>query len=461
MKTNTKIALALFVGNVLIVSAFGGAIYYFLNQYSYLDFYKRLETRANITAQHTFNPDRERADAVKSLRDEYLEKLPEEKSYVIPVPSSDSIDKAAEVNNMPSGFLHEVWANGKGNYRYGEKLYSGIKYRHTAKDYLIVISANNYYATNHLSFLRNILLGGIAFVILITFLLSWFFSRNIFNPIRQITDDVKQISTHNMHLRLEGHEGNNEIGELSSTFNDLLNRIETAFETQKNFISNASHELGTPLTTIIGEADIALIKDRTPEYYRETLGKILEQAERLDKITKSLLYLAQTGYTNNKVEMVRLRIDEQLWAVKDTIEKLNPKNQINIDSSLFPDDPFKLKVIGNKQLLHLALANIISNACKYSHNKPVYVGVATTGNEIVIVVKDQGVGIPANELQFIYDPFFRASNTFNFEGYGIGLPLTRNIIRLHNGTLDVSSEVDKGTTVQIKLPLAVVQGFTL
>ncbi|MBS1614044.1 MAG: two-component sensor histidine kinase, partial [Bacteroidetes bacterium] len=95
MKTNTKIALALFIGNVLIVSAFGGAIYYFLNQYSYLDFYKRLETRANITAQHTFNPDREQANAVKSMRDEYLERLPDEKSYIMPVTSSDSIAKAA------------------------------------------------------------------------------------------------------------------------------------------------------------------------------------------------------------------------------------------------------------------------------------------------------------------------------------------------------------------------------
>lgn len=457
MKTNTKIAFALFIGNVLIVSAFSGAIYYFLNQYSYIDFYKRLETRANIAAQHSFNPDRKRADAVKSLRDEYLERLPDERNYIVPIANGASIEKAAVDNEMPVSFLHQVWDKGNANYRYGEKLYAGIKYHYANKDYLVVVSANNYYATNHLSFLRNILLVGIAFVVLLTFLLSWFFSRNIFNPIRQITNDVKQISTHNMHLRLDGHEGNNEIGELSSTFNNLLNRIETAFETQKNFISNASHELGTPLTTIIGEADIALIKDRAPEYYRETLSKILEQAERLDKITKSLLYLAQTGYTNNKVEMVRMRIDEQIWAVKDTIDKLNPKNQISIDSSLFPDDPFKLKVIGNKQLLHLALANIFNNACKYSHNKPVYVGVATTGEEIVIVVKDQGVGIPANELQFIYDPFFRASNTFNFEGYGIGLPLTRNIIRLHNGTLDVSSEMDKGTTVQIKLPLATAQ----
>lgn len=454
MSTKTKIALALFIGNVLIVSAFGGAIYYFLNQYSYVDFYKRLETRANITAQHTFNPDRERADAVKNLRDEYLEKLPDEKDYIIPINPNNSIEKAASDNKMSSSFLHEVWDKGKANYRYGEKLYTGVKYAHGNQDYVIIVSANNYYATHHLGFLRNILLAGIAFVVLLTFLLSWFFARNIFNPIKQITDNVKQISTHNMHLRLEEHEGNNEISELSFTFNNLLNRIETAFETQKNFISNASHELGTPLTTIIGEADVALIKERAPEYYRETLSKILEQAERLDQITKSLLFLAQTGYTNKKVEMARMRIDEQIWAVKDTIDKLNPKNEIIIDSSLFPDDPLKLKVIGNKQLLHLALANVFNNACKYSHNKPVYVGLAATDSEVVIVVQDQGVGIPANELQFIYDPFFRASNTHYFEGYGIGLPLTRNIIRLHNGTLDVSSEVDKGTTVQIKLPLA-------
>jgi signal transduction histidine kinase len=125
-----------------------------------------------------------------------------------------------------------------------------------------------------------------------------------------------------------------------------------------------------------------------------------------------------------------------------------------IDSSFFPEDPRKLNIKGNRQLLHLAIANIFSNACKYSHNQPVTVSVGAGNDSVVIIIKDQGVGIPAAEMPFIYDPFFRASNTHYFEGYGIGLPLSRNIIRLHNGQLHVASVVNSGTTVQIRIPVA-------
>lgn len=317
-----------------------------------------------------------------------------------------------------------------------------------------MVSAENYFATHHLSFLRNILFGGIFLIVLITILLSIYFSRHVFDPIKQIMHKVRQISTENIHLRLEEQDNNNEISALTATFNDLLNRIETAFETQKNFISNASHELSTPLTAIIGEADVALIKERKVEDYQAVLQNILLQAERLDQITKSLLFLAQTGYKGKKIIFEIVRMDEVLWEVKTLIDRMNPQNQITLDLNLLPEDHKKLKVNGNRQLLQLALANIFTNACKYSHNKPVIVYIASSNDQVIIVIKDQGVGIPEAEMPFIYDPFFRASNTKLFEGYGIGLPLARNIVKLHEGTLTVSSEVNIGTTVQIKLPIA-------
>jgi signal transduction histidine kinase len=287
------------------------------------------------------------------------------------------------------------------------------------------------------------------------FLLSIYFSKHIFVPIKEITVKVKEISSENIHLRLEPAKGNNnnEINELINTFNDLLSRIETAFETQKNFISNASHELGTPLTAIIGEADVALMKVRSVDEYQEAIQHILQQAERLDQITKSLLFLAQTGYREKGSNFEMVRLDEVLWQTHEIITKLNPLNKIQIDLSLLPEDPRKLKVYGNKQLLQMAIANILNNACKYSGNKTVDVYLASTDKHIILTIKDQGIGIPESEMPFIYDPFFRASNTKLFEGYGIGLPLTRNVIKLHKGELLVKSDVGVGTIVTIKLPL--------
>jgi signal transduction histidine kinase len=454
MRTHFKVALLLFASNLLIVLLFGGAIYYLLNEYSYVDFYKRLETRATITAKYNLERNNLTIAAIQTIREQHLEKLPQEKEYLFEINTNSNLYKMAEKYQLPIQFLTTIWENNKANLKIDNTLYTGIKYNKEGKRYLVIVSADNYYASHHLSFLRNILLGGIFFIILLIVYQSLYFSKHIFAPIKHITDNVKQISSDNIHLRLEETDNNNEIGELTSTFNDLLNRIETAFETQKNFISNASHELGTPLTAIIGEADVALIKERSAAEYQETLQKILQQAERLDQITKSLLFLAQTGYEGKKIIFEVLRADELIWEVKGTIDKLNPPNEIIVDFSLFPDDPKKLKIKGNKQLLHLAIANVLNNACKYSHNKPVSLSIAASNQQVVIIIKDQGVGIPEDDIPFIYDPFYRASNTHFFKGYGIGLPLARNIIKQHNGLLSVSSILHTGTTVQIKLPLA-------
>lgn len=453
MRTNTKIALLFFVSNVLVMLLFAGAIYYFLNEYSYVDFYKRLQTRATVAASYTFGTDKLSAVAVRKLREQHLERLPDEREYVIEV-ADDNFGALAAKYELPESFLQDIWQNNKATLKQGETFYTGINYNAAGRQYIIIVSADNYYSSHHLRFIRNVMLWGMLFIGVLTVLLSLYVSRHIFDPIKRITDDVKQVSTYNIHQRLPNTENNTEISELVSTFNDLLNRIETALETQKNFISNASHELGTPLTAIMGEAEVALMKERQPAEYKESLEKIAKQAGRLDQITRSLLFLAQTAYKGKKINIEPVRADELIWEVKETIDKLNPGNQILIDSSLFPEDPQKLRIQANKQLLHLALANILSNACKYSHNKPVSVSIAAADSQVIIIVKDEGVGIPEAEIQFIYDPFFRASNTHFFEGYGIGLPLSRNIIRLHNGQLLVSSVVNKGTTVQIKLPQA-------
>ncbi len=452
MNTQFKIALYLIFTNIMVVFLLGGSIYYFLYTYSYADFYKRLETRATISAKYNFDKDDINAKSYQNIRQEHLEKLTEEREIIFEIKSEADLGRQAKQAYLPTDFLRKIVQNGRANLQINDIFYAGIRY----DKQIVIVSAKNYYASHHLIFLRNIILVSVVLVISIIVYLSFFFSKHIFDPIKVITQKVKQISTDNIHLRIDEKEKDDEINQLITTFNDLLNRLETAFETQKNFISNASHEFGTPLTSIMGEAEVMLMKERTPEEYQQTLKNILGQAERLNQITQTLLLLAQTGYSNKKVVFEILRTDELLWNVKEMMDKLNPKNNIIIDYSLLPENPLKLKVMGNKQLLYLAFTNILSNSCKYSNNHPVQVIIASNDKEVILVFKDRGIGIPESEIAFIYDPFFRASNTRHIEGYGIGLPLTRNIIKIHNGQLLVSSVENEGTTVQIKLPLAII-----
>ena len=239
--------------------------------------------------------------------------------------------------------------------------------------------------------------------------------------------------------------------ELAHTFNTMLDRLQTAFETQNNFVSNASHELRTPLTTIVGEAEIALKKARTNEEYRQSLQVILNEAGKLDHLTSSLLTLAQSGFDGKKQRWNLVRMDELLWEVKQAVDELHPNNKVQLHYDELPPNEQQLSVEGNYHLLKLALTNIVINACKYSNDRPVQLKLAVEKEKIRISIVDEGIGIPAPELKYVFEPFYRASNTNRFEGHGVGLPLARNIIRLHNGELLIKSEEGKGTAVEITL----------
>ena len=430
---------------------FSGFIYYSISKYAFTDFYKRLEIRAATTAKIQLEPTNE-VRGIREMRQEYLEKLPNEKEYLIRL--SELNKGNAVLSTLPRSFIDKIVNLGASSYGDKNVFYSGIKYTNSADEtYLVIISAENYFSTHHIAYLRNLLIVSLTFALLLILAGSVIFSRSVVQPINRIIRAVQEISSKNLHLRLTIPHRDDSLGRLIDTFNDMLNRLETSFETQKNFISNASHELNTPLTSIIGEADLALARARKPEEYVETLKAMLTQAEKLDKKTKALLFLAKTGFDGKSQKFTKIRVDQLILDVIQTVEKINSKSKISLDFSLLPESPEKLKISGNEQLLHLAFSNIIINASKYSENKVVKVAVGASDKDVIVIIKDSGIGIPENDIPFIFDPYFRASNAKPYEGYGIGLPLANNIVKMHNGQLTIASVLDEGTTVRINLPL--------
>ena len=457
MRIRTRIIVILISVFVALILAFSFFIYFFVSRYSFTDFFKRLEIRSYTTAKIEFEKESE-SELIKSFKGEYLEPLIDEKHYILEIDNATDFDQLAEDNKLNNQFLRDIYIHGASSYRKGSLFFSGITYKSGNQKYIVITSAVNYYYSHHMDYFRKLLISAILIAIVIVVVISLWVSKRLIDPVKQIATKMNSIGTDNLYIRLEGNDSDDELGELTQTFNSLLDRLETSFETQKNFVSNASHELNTPLTSIIGEADIALARERSTEEYKEAIANILEEAEKLDQKTKALLYLARTGYSNKQLTFDKVRMDQLLFDVKETINRIIPGNKIQIDLQMLPESPEKLKVKGNEHLLHLALSNLLINACKYSNNKNVFVSIGVSDTHIIIVIKDQGIGIPGSELPFIYDPFFRASNTSNYEGYGIGLPLTRNIIKIHGGELLVTSENEQGTWVEVRLPLG---GYTL
>lgn len=452
MKTYSKTVLTIVLIFVFYTLIFTGYIYYSFSNFAFEDFYKRLELRAGTIATMQLG-EPEESLKVKETYENFLENLPKQKYYILPVENNQIVGEIPQ--EVPSKVVRNTLKSKAFNYNNADLFYSGLIYEDAKKNkYVVVVSAENYFYTHHIIYLRNLLITSLVFSLLLIFVISHFVLRTLIRPVKSIIKDVNKIGSENLHLRLQVGDAKHKdpISELKYTFNDMLNRIETSFETQKNFISNASHELNTPLTSIIGEADLILSKERSIPEYEKALTNILLEAEKLEEKTKALLFLARTGYTENTKRFDKVRVDELLMEVQQNLSRVNKNLKIKMDFSLLPESPEKLKIKGNEQLLHLAISNIISNASKYSDNNEVYLALGATEQSVVIIIKDKGIGIPESEMPYIFDPYFRASNTFNYEGYGIGLPLSRNIIKMHNGELLIKSVEKSGTTVQIILP---------
>lgn len=448
MEIAKKITLLFAILSAIIISLLSGFVWYFSNEFAFEDFYKRLEARVNIAAQIKLYED-ENNDAYAQMRNQYLERLPSEKEYIIDADKS----KLNVDSELPKSFYDRINAGFMARYRVDNHFYAGKLFRNSQKDYVVIVSANDPVGFRELKDLQKILIIGFFLSIILSFVVGWRFSNYMLMPLRNIIKSVKKIKAENLHLRLDVKEGSDEMSQLAQTFNNMLNRLETAFETQNNFISNASHELRTPLTIISGEVELAIKSKDDAEKQYKALNKIKDESDRLEHILTSLLGLAQSGFNGKNQPWEEVRMDELLWEIKASVNQVHPNSRIDIDLNSLPDDEEQLTLKANKNLIKLAISNVVSNACKYSNNNPVSIKLETKGNTLSVAVTDLGIGIPQSDVQHIFEPFFRASNTNDFKGYGVGLPLSLNIIRLHRGSIAIKSQEGVGTEIKILLPI--------
>ncbi|GIZ08075.1 HAMP domain-containing sensor histidine kinase [Flavobacterium sp. UMI-01] len=415
------------------------------NQYHFL---KRLEDRAKIVASIHFQNDPEKIKYYSNLKKNGLEELIQEEEYVLKVNSENSFEYNINLK-VPNEFFSNILQSGKDWYEIDNKYYLGQIFTENNQKYIVIVGARDRMGKNTTIFIVRIMVfGGIGFLLL-AFVFGRILAQRVFYPVARITKEVKRISASNLHNRLPEIKNSPELADLTATFNDMLDRLETSFEIQANFINNASHELKTPITTIIAEAEIMLLKERQPDEYIQSLENIYNQASRLGNLTESLLKLTQTGYDGKKQVQDIARIDEVLLDVKSDIDKIYPENRVSIKLNLAPTDSNLLLIPCNKPLLELAINNIITNGVKYSDNNEVFVVLTATNDVIKITINDIGIGIPPEDFPYLYEPFFRGKVAAKYIGYGLGLPLAMKIIRMHEGELQVQSEQNKGTIVTI------------
>lgn len=455
MTFRTKLTLSFTLLFATIFCITGIVVYFFSERYTKNEFHERLHDRAHIAAQLYLDEDELSPKMMQRVREQFTKSLPEEQVHIYDINRRPAF-KLGEVrlSGLDKNF-DKLDADGFIEFTTNKRQWVGWKFDDNQGQFYVLVSAEDLYGQSKLVNLRNVLLisflGSLALVIVGALV----FTRHVVKPINQIVEEVNKIRASNLHLRLKEQEGKDEIGKLVYTFNQMLDRLEMSFDMQRNFISNASHELRNPLTAIGGEIEVALLRKREPEEYILSLERMQRETDRLEKLTSDLLGLAQTGFDQENMQPELLRIDEVLIECLSEMQHAYPEQPVSLDLQHMPSEAGALEISSNKSLLKIAITNVVENAIKFSNGKSVQVDLEADSKGINLMVKDKGIGIPEQELPYIFETFYRASNARGHNGTGIGLQLTEKIMKLHAGSIDVTSVEGRGTEVTLNFPASV------
>lgn len=318
----------------------------------------------------------------------------------------------------------------------------------------LVVSAVDLYGHNRLKNLKyGIILGILLGVFLLT-LVCWFWVKKMLQPIADKIKKARNITTKSLDLRLNVKNDADELGQLALAFNEMLERIEGGFQSQQQFIRNASHEMRTPLTAIIAETDLALQKGGIPDHYQQTLENIRGKAENLNELVGQLLLMAKVDQKDKFSDQLVCGADEVLMLALRTLHIKYPDDSQRIKLQLdttTSSNSFMVRC--DPYILQTAFLNLLDNAIKYGNQKSVEVRLFTADKMVCLEVKDHGEGVEKEELIHLFEPFYRSKQHINQPGSGIGLSLVKSIMDKYDGSIHIQSELGKGTVLTIKLPV--------
>ncbi|GAB2810666.1 HAMP domain-containing sensor histidine kinase [Ferruginibacter profundus] len=347
--------------------------------------------------------------------------------------------------------LERTKINGQYFFDYKNKKAVAVHHTDNNSNFIVAFAAYDRDGKEYLFELKRILLIALLLAVVLSFLAGIVFAKRLIAPIKRITGEVNLITSKNLSQRIKLDKEKDELTTLAETFNNLLDRLQDSFAIQRRFISNASHELSTPLTSVSSQLEVAMQKSRTLEEYQEVIASVYDDIRELQLLTQTLLDIAKAG-SHGSIDLAEVRVDEILFKVVSDIQKQNKEYRAVLNFPVYSDEEKLLTVFGNTNLLYSALKNLIENGCKYARDNTTEVFAAFNANEIVIQVINHGDIIAAADLQNIFQPFFRTDSAQGKPGFGLGLTLTKGILSLHKGTIHVESGAQKGTVFTVSLP---------
>ena len=452
MKIKYKIALLFTVMVILIYFIVGFFIYSMSTINRKSEFSQRIRNRALTSARLLVSLKEINQPLLRKIDSLNFNILTEERisvyneNYQLLYRNNEDLADPFEMNEDQLQSIRE-----KKSMRFSKGEYEGIGvlYHEGENNFVVTSSAIDQIGRQEDAELKELLFYGGLTGIIIAMLAGYFFSVSLLRPLNLLNNIMKEISVKNISHRITLKKSRDELDQLSETFNDLLSRLEIAFENEKRFIANASHELATPLAAVSSQLEVALMQDRSVTAYKKVMSSVQEDVAHLNGLVKKLLELTKAG-SGKGITLTEVRLDEIVLLAAEETQALNNEYKVSVAFEEPPEDDSFCCIFGNTELLFIAFRNIIENACKYSSSQKAMITVSMKQDKKTIKISDEGIGIKEEDLEKIFEPFYRSSEVISeTQGAGLGLSLASKIIRLHKGNIQVSTKLGKGTTFSI------------
>ncbi len=308
-------------------------------------------------------------------------------------------------------------------------------------------SANSTFAS-----LFHLALIALPCLVFLAALGGYFLISRAFLPVRCIADSAEQISSGNdLSRRIALGEANDEIYQLASTVDRMLDRLEDSFAREKQFTSDASHELRTPLSVILSQCDYSLSRPQSSKETTKALETVQEQARKMSALIAQLLTLARADRGQDRLLLEQIDLSNLTEMVSMQVQEMAEEKQITVHTDIAPE----ITVLGDETMLMRMLLNLMENAVKYgTSGGNLWVTLSRQDNRIYGTIRDDGIGIAKENLPKVWDRFYQVepSRSSTIGGVGLGLPMVQYIVRAHGGAITAESKLGKGSTFTFWLP---------
>ena len=304
---------------------------------------------------------------------------------------------------------------------------------------------------NQLATITKIALMFLPIVIILAILIGLFISRKLLKPVNKMEEAASSISQgSDLKKRIDIGNGTGEIYDLADDFNEMISRLDDSFEAEKRFISDASHELRTPMSVIMAQTELTLEQDRSSEEYKSAIEVINRQGGRMNTLIDTLLDYTRLEQRADEYQMMPIDLSELVTDLCQDMKLIKLKD-ITLEYDVEPG----ITVSGHKVLLTRMLQNLIDNAYKYGNdNGNIWVTLKNNKENVILSVKDNGIGISEQGVDKIFDRFYREDSSRTHQkrmayGYGLGLSMVKKIVEMHDANIRVISEEGQGSEFRI------------